>query len=143
MTAHFPADHFAAAQATTARAPAAIGHNRPAPHVFDLHPALHVAVFGGFFVYLGIMWSAFADPGLAIPFVIFAFFIAAFFVVPAMWARMAGATGTHESWADFLRDGIDTGSGRLSAGSAIAQVMIMPAMLILWGLAVAIIRATQ
>lgn len=142
MTAHFPADHFAVAHAPVERAPAAIGHNRPAPHVFDLHPMLHVAVFGGFFVYLGIMWSAFADPGLAIPFVIFAFFIAAFFVVPAIWAWMAPAAGARESWADFLREGMDTGSGRLSAGSAVAQVMIMPAMLILWGLAVAVIRAT-
>ncbi len=44
MTAYVPADHFAVAQAAVARAPAAIGHNRPAPHVFDLHPMLHVAV---------------------------------------------------------------------------------------------------
>lgn len=142
MTAQFTADHFAVAQPPVDAAPAMIGHNRAAPHVFDLHPALHVAVFGGFFVYLAIMWSAFADPGLAIPFAIFAFFIAAFFVVPAAWARIAAPTGPVERWADFMRDGIDTGSGRLDATSAIAQVLIMPAMLILWGLAVAIIRAT-
>lgn len=142
MTAQFRADHFAVAPALIEQPPAAIGHNRPAPHVFDLPPVLHIGVFGGFFVYLGIMWSAFADPGLAIPFVIFAFFIAAFFVVPTIWAWMAPAAGPRERWADFLREGMATGSGRLSAGSAIAQVMIMPAMLILWGLAVAVIRAT-
>lgn len=137
MTAQYDAAHF-----VVRRAPAAIGHNKRAPHVFDLHPALHVAVFGGFAVYLAIMWAAFADPGLAIPFVIFGFFLAAFFVVPAQWARMAPDAGPRASWADFRREGLDTGSGHLTANAALAQVIIMPAMLILWGLAIAVIRAS-
>ncbi|MBA4048315.1 MAG: hypothetical protein C0476_07225 [Sphingomonas sp.] len=142
MTALFSADQFAMARATATQPPAAIGHNRRAGHVFDLHPMLHVAVFGSFFVYLGIMWAAFADPGLAIPFVIFMIFLAAFFVVPALWARIAAPVGQVESWEDFRQQGISTASGWLSANDATVQVLTMPAMLILWGLAVAIIRAT-
>lgn len=142
MTATFSADQFATAHATEVPPPAAIGHNRRAGHVFDLHPILHVAVFGSFFVYLGIMWSAFADPALGIPFAIFGIFLAAFFVVPALWARIAAPVGQVASWDDFQRHGIITGSGWLSASDATAQVLTMPAMLILWGIAVAIVRAT-
>lgn len=135
MTFQPSADIFQAAKTA-----APIGHNRRAPHVFDLPPVLHGAVFGGFAVYLAIMWSAFADPGLAIPFVIFAVFLAASFVVPALWARTVPAVGERERFADFMRDGIMTGSGFLDGNAALAQVLIMPAMLILWGLAVATIR---
>lgn len=142
MTATFSADQFATARVTAMQLPGATGYDRRAGHVFDLHPSLHVAVFGSFFVYLGIMWTAFADPGLAIPFVIFVFFLAAFFVVPALWVRIAAPVGQVESWEDFRRQGINIGSGWLSANDATVQVLTMPVMLILWGLAVAVIRAT-
>lgn len=110
--------------------------------VFDLHPALHAAVFGGFFVYLGIMWAAFATDQLVIPFAIFATFLAAAWIVPAMWARIAATPGRKTSFSDFLRDGFQCETGHVSAGAAMGQVLIMPAMLILWGLAVAVIKAT-
>lgn len=134
MSIHFPATQFAcdAAQAQPAAR---------APHVFDLHPALHAAVFGGFFVYLSIMWASFADSGLAIPFVVFAIFLAASFIVPAIWARIVPQAGPRERWGDFMARGVDCATGRLDAGAAMVQVLIMPAMLILWGLAVAIIHA--
>lgn len=137
MTAQYHAAHF-----ETRHQVAPIGHNRRAPHVFDLHPVLHIAVFGGFAVYLAIMWSAFADPGLAIPFVIFGVFLAAFFIVPALRARMAPDAGPRALWADFRREGMPTGSGHLTANAVMAQVLIMPAVMILWGLAIAVIRAT-
>lgn len=139
MSAHYPSTQFTVRTDGT-MPPATIGHNRRAAHVFDLHPSLHLAVFGGFFVYLGIMWTAFADPGLAIPFVIFVIFLAASVIVPGMWARIAPDAGPRETWADFRREGIDTASGRLTADAATAQVLIMPAMLVLWGIAVAVVR---
>lgn len=133
MTFHYPATQFATDIASV-QAPRA-------PHVFDLHPALHVAVFGGFFVYLAIMWASFADSGLAIPFAVFAVFLAASFAVPAWWTRIVPDAGPRERWADFMAKGIDCATGRLDAGAAMVQVLIMPAMLIIWGLAVAIIHA--
>ncbi len=109
-------------------------------HVFDLHPALHIGVFAGFFAYLGIMWAAFGEKGLAIPFVIFAVFLAAAFAVPAWWARIAPGEGSAPSFNDFVAKGLPTGSGHLGAGGATVQVMIMPVMLMVWGLIVAAIR---
>ncbi|MDF7775673.1 hypothetical protein P1X14_10485 [Sphingomonas sp. AOB5] len=110
--------------------------------VFDLHPAIHVAVFGGFFAYLGIMWAAFGNAELAIPFVIFAVFLAGSFITPAMWARVSPNIGPKADWSKFLRDGFDCETGHLTARATMAQVLIMPAMLILWGLAIALIRAS-
>lgn len=110
--------------------------------VFDLHPALHAGVFGGFFAYLGIMWAAFATRELVIPFVIFAVFLAAAWIVPALWAKVAETPGAKPSFSEFLRDGFACETGRITAGAAMGQVLIMPAMLILWGTAIAVIVAT-
>ena len=95
-------------------------------HVFDLHPALHIALFGGFFAYLGIMWAAFGEKGLAIPFAIFAIFLAAAFIVPAWWARVAPGEGRKPGWNEFLGEGIVCETGRLDAGGAMVQVLIAP-----------------
>lgn len=109
-------------------------------HVFDLHPALHIGVFAGFFAYLGIMWAAFGEKGLVIPFAIFGVFLAAAFIVPGWWARVAPGEARAPSFADFVEHGLPTGSGHLGAGGATVQVMIMPVMLMIWGLIVAVIR---
>lgn len=109
-------------------------------HVFDLHPALHIGVFAGFFAYLGIMWAAFGEKGLVIPFAIFAVFLAGAFIVPAWWARVAPGEGRAPSFADFMRDGVVCATGHQTAGAALVQVLIMPAMLIGWGLFLAIVR---
>jgi hypothetical protein len=109
--------------------------------VFGLHPALHIATFAGFAVWLGIMWAAFADPGLIVPFGIFAVFLAMAFAVPALWARVARDEGPKASWEDFLREGFDCATGHLSGREAVVQVMIIPGLLVIWGLCVALIRA--
>lgn len=108
---------------------------------FDLHPRLYAAMFGGMFAYLGIMWAAFGEKPLAISFVVFAVTFAATLVVPGLWARVDKREGPQQGWADFLRDGFECMTGHLSARETIAQVLIMPAMLLLWGLSVAVIRA--
>lgn len=134
-------DQAAFATLTPVAPPADFLPNRSG-RVFDLHPALHVALFGGFFVYLGIMWSAFGNAELAIPFAIFAIFLAGSFITPALWARVSPHTGPKADWSRFLRDGFTCETGHLTAGATVAQVMIMPVMLIFWGFAIAVIRAT-
>lgn len=115
-------------------------HNRM-ERTFDLHPALHVAVFGGFALYLAIMWAAFHERSLVIPFAIFFFFLAAFFVVPAAWVRVESRPGPFATWGDFLREGLESATGHATARETMAQVLIMPVMLVLWGVIVALIRA--
>ncbi len=77
---------------------------------------------------------------LAIPFAIFALFVIAGFGTPALWARVAApAPGEAPGWATFRREGFECLTGHVSANGAMVQVLIMPALLIAWGTAVAII----
>lgn len=137
MTSHYTKDElFTAARLA------------PAPHLpnrrdrtFDLHPALFALTIGGYFAFLGFMAVAFMNRGLAIPFVIFATFIAMAFAVPGMWARIQPErTGRTQTWAEFRREGMDCGTGHLDAKAAIAQVLILPGLLVVWGAAILIIR---
>ncbi|MGJ3649988.1 hypothetical protein ACLB0R_16150 [Sphingomonas sp. GlSt437] len=141
MSFQYRAASFAPEASPAIAEPSQALSNGRTPHVFDLPPILHIGMFAGFFVFLGIMWSAFADPELAIPFAIFAILLGAALVVPGLWAHVAPASGTAQTWGDFQRDGIVCATGHVAATAAIAQVMIMPAMLIIWGLAVALIHA--
>ena len=135
-----PAFAPAFAAARPVAAPAALRSNH-APRTFDLHPVLHVAVFAGFGLYLAVMWAAFGEAELALPFVIFAVTLAAGFVVPAYWARVAGDDAPKAGGDEFLRQGVDCNTGWLSGNAVLAQVLIMPAMLVLWGVGIAIIAA--
>ncbi|WP_037498757.1 hypothetical protein [Sphingomonas jaspsi] len=109
---------------------------------FNLPVALHAGFFGLFIAYLGVMWIGFGNPDLAIPMAIFLFFTAAFYVVPALWATMAGPSETRAMPLDkLLGSGIDTLTGRTGGGAAVAQVLVLPVLIFLWGVAVAVIAA--
>ena len=109
---------------------------------FNLPTALHAGFFGLFLAYLGVMWIGFGNPGLAVPMAIFVFFTVAFYVVPMLWSTMAGPTSTRSMALDtLLANGVDTLTGRTSGGAAVAQVMVLPVLILLWGVAVVTIAA--
>ena len=139
MSAPIPAEQFAAIANRVA--PPAFAKPNRVDRQFDLPPVLHLATFGGFFAYLGIMWLAFGNPELVLPFVIFVTFLAASLIVPAYWERIADQDGPKQSFAEFLQEGVECATGRVTAGEAMVQVLIMPAMLVFWGLSIAAIRA--
>ena len=113
------------------------------PRSFELPTGLYVATAACYFGFLAIMASAFSSPGLIIPMAIFAIFIAMFFAVPFLWSRMRGeGEGALALSLPLLKArGIDTHTGRLSGGEAAAQMLVLPALIVLWGLAVALIVA--
>lgn len=114
-----------------------------ATRTFDLHPALFAVTVGCYLAYLVVMAVTFMTDELIIPFAIFTITIVAGFLVPTLWARVVGpAVGRLQTWADFMSEGIDTYTGHLSGRSAAVQVLIMPVMLVGWGLIIAIIRAS-
>ena len=117
-----------------------------APHVvnrtFELPPALYGATVGCYLAFLGITGLAFANPVLIIPMAIFAFIIVAGFALPTIWTKMdPEAPMKAKSWSRFQRDGIQTLTGHNSAGGATVQVLILPALIVVWGLAVVTIAA--
>ena len=108
---------------------------------FGLPEALYAATVGCYLGFLLVVGTAFASPGLAIPMAICALFIVAGFGVPAVWTRLAGNTTAPQTMGEFALKGIMTHTGRLAPRDATIQMLILPVLLVIWGLAVAVIAA--
>lgn len=116
---------------------------RPATRPFDLPPILHGLTVGAYVLALVVMGIAFGNPELAIPFAIFFFYIAMFFGVPALWARVAPRSSRrYQSWGEFLDQGIEIQTGHIGSGGAITQVLLLPALILVWAIVVSIIAVT-
>ena len=123
-------------EAPVLHAPTAVDRN------FELPTGLYVAMAGLLFAAAGVMALGFAAPMMVVPTAIIAVFIAMFFAVPAMWVRMKPDHAQHATrWERFRREGIMTPYGRSSAGAATVQVLILPALILFWGVAVVTIAA--
>lgn len=122
-------------------ATANVRHQVEADRNFGLPTALYGATVAGYLGFLLVVGSAFANPVLAIPMAIFVVFIVAGFGVPALWTRLAGNTTAPQTMGEFEARGIMTNTGRLAARDATIQVLILPVLLVVWGLAVAVIAA--
>ena len=108
---------------------------------FGLPSALYGATIACYLGFLVIVGTAFANPVLAIPLAIIVLLIVAFFGVPTMWTRLKGNVSEPQTMGEFEARGIMTNTGRLSAGEASAQVLVLPVLLVCWGIAIAVIAA--
>lgn len=120
-----------------------VGHNQPPmDRTFELPAALYKAVVGLFLGFVAVMALGFGNPGLALPLVIFAFFIVAGFALPAIWTGLAPDSGSRpKSWSRFAREGIMTASGHASARDATVQVVMLPVLVFAWGVTSVVIAA--
>ena len=104
---------------------------------FGLPRELHLATVGLFLAYLIVMAVGIRSHELVIPMAINFILIAAAFGVPACWVSMKPQNPSAPDNLDrFIAEGFDCHTGHLSAGSATIQVLIMPVLLMLWGIAV-------
>ena len=108
---------------------------------FGLPTALYAATVACYMAFLLVVGTAFASPGLAIPMAICVIFIVAGFGVPAIWTRLAGNTTAPQTMGEFALKGIMTHTGRLAPRDAAIQMLILPVLLVVWGLVVAVIAA--
>ncbi|MBU7581020.1 MAG: hypothetical protein KAF27_11230 [Porphyrobacter sp.] len=122
-------------------AQAPVRHQVEADRNFGLPTALYAGTVAGYLGFLLVVGSAFANPVLAIPMAIFVVFIIAGFGIPAIWTRLAGNTSSPQTMGEFEQRGIMTNTGRLAARDATIQVLILPVLLVIWGLAIAAIAA--
>lgn len=121
----------------------------PAPHVrseidrsFELPTGLYLTTVALYLGFIAVMGLAFMNPELVLPMAVFALFIVAGFGTPALWARMNPAKRHGALSLDsFANRGIQTLTGHLGAGAATVQVLILPALIFIWGLTVAGIAA--
>ncbi len=109
---------------------------------FGLPTGLYVATVAAYMGFIAVMALALMNPGLVIPMAIFALFVVAGFGVPTVWVRMNPANDSRALTFDqFRHRGIETLTGRLSAGQASVQVPILPVLILAWGLTCSVIIA--
>jgi hypothetical protein len=120
----------------------AVGAVHETDRTFELPVRLHVITAALYLGFVAVMGLGFANPEMVIPLAIFGLFIAAFFGVPALWARMNPPTASRAlRWSEFRRDGIASWTGRLTARDASVQVLILPVLILCWGIACVVIAA--
>jgi hypothetical protein len=109
---------------------------------FELPTALYgatAALYLGFILMLGV---TFANPELNILVPIFALVVFAGFGIPAIWATMKPEKDQRATaWSRFKAEGVMTLTGRTSASAATVQVLILPALIFAWGVAIVAITA--
>jgi hypothetical protein len=139
---HIAHDIIARGEARIVEQPAAPQPNVPeVDRSFGMPKALYAATVALYLGFVLVMGAAFANPEMAIPVAIFAIFIIAGFGVPAIWARLAGNTSEPATFGEFGVKGIMTHTGRLAPRDATVQMLILPVLLVVWGLTVAVIAA--
>ena len=108
---------------------------------FELPAGLYAAMglmFAGFIVVLSL---SFRDE-MAVSYGIVFAFLAAFFAVPALFVRAKPRSSRSAlSWFEFADRGIDTATGRVSAREATLLVLLLPFLILCFGIAVAVIAA--
>lgn len=110
---------------------------------FDLHPAIHALTAGAYLAFVGILSAAFMGPDLIVPTAIFVIGVIALFATPALWTRVAPDDGVRkQSWGEFMAEGVECLTGMLTARQALAQILVLPALMVALALVFAIIRAT-
>jgi hypothetical protein len=109
--------------------------------VFDLHPAVHFALLGTYLAFAAILLAAFMGKDLIVPAAIVVLGIVSLFLTPGLWARVAGDDLRKQSWAEFLQEGVDCITGHLTARQALAQIMVLPALMVGLAAVFAVVRA--
>jgi len=113
-----------------------------ADRTFGLPTGLYAVTVGSYLAFLGLMASLLVNPGLVIPLAICALSVIAGFAVPTMWSRMKPDNDSRPlTFGQFQHRGIDTLTGHLTATEASVQVLILPVLILAWGIACAVIIA--
>lgn len=109
---------------------------------FELPRELYMATVSFYLGFIAVLGLGLATPALIVPMAIFVIFIVAGFGLPALWVRMRPENSvTQLDWARFRQSGISTLTGRLTAGEAAAQMLVLPVLIFAWGVTCIIIAA--
>jgi hypothetical protein len=112
------------------------------PRSFEMPTRLYGLTIAAYLAFLVVTAVGFASAGLTVPIAICAVYIAMAFGTPALWARIRPeGAGRALSWAEFRRSGIATATGHCDATSATLQVLVLPVMVLLWGIVTAVLYA--
>jgi hypothetical protein len=118
-----------------------VRHQVESDRNFGLPTALYGATIACYLGFLAIVGTAFANPVLAIPMAVIVLLVVAAFGVPAIWTRLRDNGSQPQTLGEFETRGIMTNTGRLAPRDATIQVLILPVLLVCWGIAVVVIAA--
>lgn len=104
---------------------------------FELPAGLYGAMAVFFVGFVGILAAVLHGGHLAVAFGAIFAFIGAYFTVPWMFPRTAGKKPL--SWDEFSDRGIMTATGHCTAREATVLVLLLPALIFCFGLAVAVL----
>ena len=110
---------------------------------FELPTGIYVAMAAMFLGFVGVLSFAFRNPEMAVPFGVFVAFIAAFFTVPGLWARMKpdDSRTPARDWSRFMTEGVMTATGHSSGAEAAVLALLLPFLILCFAIAVAVIAA--
>lgn len=103
----------------------------------DMHPAVYKIALACWLFFLGLFWVTFAVSGNALFMVaVSTFYAAVFFSIPYIFSRIASVP-SHSNLAlkTFMRGRFETIDGPMGGGEALLQVIMVPLLLSLGGIA--------
>ena len=111
---------------------------------FELPGRIYVAMAVMFAGFVTVLSLALRGGHMAVSYGVIFAFIAAFFAVPSAFPRVAGnGRKTALSWFDFRDRGIVTATGHTTAREATILVLLLPCLILCFGIAVAIIATVS
>ena len=107
-------------------------------HTFEFPGRIYGAMAALLFGYMAVMATGFAEPAMVVPMAINFAFLTAFFAVPVIFARVSPDDVGRPAlrWSDFMRDGVETATGRTSGREAVVLTLLLPFLILCWGIAV-------
>jgi hypothetical protein len=110
---------------------------------FELPAPIYIATATMFTGFVAVLGLAFRGGHMAVVVGVIFAFIAAFFAVPALFPRIAAReTSTRAlSWSEFADRGIMTATGHSTAREATTLVLLLPFLILMFGIAVVTIAS--
>ena len=122
--------------------PPALRRNRQ-DRAFDLHPAVHLMLAGLYMGFVALLSLAFMGRDLVVPFAINIIGVTGLFLVPGLWARVFPDNGgRRQSWSEFMAEGVETYTGHMASKEALAQILILPVLLLSLASVMVVIKLT-
>ncbi len=107
---------------------------------FTLPTGLYVGTVGLYLAFLGLMTAMFGNAELILPMGVIIGSVIFGFGLASKWATMNPGKDTKAlSWGQFANRGVQTLSGPLTSFEASVQVLILPVLILFWGLCIAVI----
>jgi len=107
---------------------------------FTLPTGLYLGTVGLYLAFLGLMTSLFGNSELILPMTVIVGSVIFGFGLASKWSTMKPGKDTRAlTWGQFSNRGIQTLSGPLTSFEASVQVLLLPVLIMFWGVCIAVI----